>query len=90
VKDEIMRRLGGQVLEMRQASEIERLSRERATMKKISRRAVAALREYIATEEGAEDFNVYWRIIRKHRREIKRVEMRKVSPARTTSRLRRE
>jgi len=78
VKDEIMRRLGKEVLEMRMAVELERLSRERATMKKISRRAVAALREYIATEEGADEFNIYWRIIRKHRREIKRVELRKL------------
>ncbi|GMH65456.1 hypothetical protein TL16_g04203 [Triparma laevis f. inornata] len=78
IKDEIMRRLGGSVLEMRNAYEIERLSRERATMKKISRRAVAALREYIATEEGADDFNIYWRVVRNHRRQIKKGEMRKL------------
>ena len=47
LKDEIMRRSPGgkKVLEMRNAVELGRLSRERATMKKISRRAVAALRE---------------------------------------------
>lgn len=65
-------------MEMRNAYEIERLSRERATMKKISRRAVAALREYIATEEGADDFNIYWRVVRNHRRQIKKGEMRKL------------
>ncbi|GMH72392.1 hypothetical protein TrST_g13256 [Triparma strigata] len=78
VKDEIMRRLGGEVLEMRNAVEIERLSRERATMKKISRRAVAALREYIATEEGADEFNIYWRVVRNHRRQVKKGELRKL------------
>ena len=29
-------------------------------------------------EEGSDDFNVYWRIVRKHRRTVKKVEMRKV------------
>ena len=78
VKDEIMRRLGQEVYEMRKATEIERLSRERATMKKISRRAVAAMREYISTEDGADEFDVYWRIVRNHRRRLKKVEMRKL------------
>ncbi len=78
VKDEILRRLGKEALEMRQAKEIERLSRERATMKKISRRAVAALQEYIATEEGSDEFGIYWRIVRKHRRSVKKAELRKL------------
>jgi len=68
VKDEIIRRLGGEVRNAREAIEIDRLSRERAMMKKISRRAVGALREYITTDEGEDAFSIYWRVVRNHRR----------------------
>ena len=72
VKDEIMRRLGKSVQRAREAVEIDRLNRERAMMKKISRRAVGALREYITTDEGADAFSIYWRIVRNHRRSIQK------------------